>query len=974
MGGPTDEVETRCLGENTLDGLSRGLLSPGEREAAVRHLDACDACRQLLAALGHAISGHEVATPPTATDTGPRKLAPRLAAGDRVGRYTVLHLVGAGGMGVVYAAYDPELDRRIALKLVHDEALPSDSREEAAARLLREAQALARLSHPHVITVFDGGRFDGQVFLAMEFIEGGTLGQWLQAAPRTADAVLAMFLDAGRGLAAAHSAGLVHRDFKPDNVLVGKDGRVRVTDFGLARLASSGVQPLGEGAALPRALPAGAEARTQPGARLGTPLYMAPELWRGAPADARSDQFAFCVALYEAIQGERPFTVTELAEESARTEQRELPRGNRVPPRWRQILVRGLAAAPEARFPSMVALLAALERTQTSQRRRRFQVGASLGVVALIAAGLGLVSWRYRSQNVCAGARERLEGTWDEARKSEVRAAFHATGSRHAEAAWSGAELLMDRYANNWVQMRTDACEATHVRGEQSGELLDLRMECLGRRRAALSGLARVLSAADTGVVERAVSAAGQLPPIEECASKEALTAPLRPPPDEATRTRLRAVRAQLVEAKALLAAGRHEPSRALAQEAIETSKALAYKPVEAEAFLALAHTYVRSEEGALAEKALHGALMAAEASAHRTVAAQTSLLLAHVHGQMLRRNEQGRLWADLGGAMLERLGQVPALSAERLFIMGNLLLDEGRASEAAPFFEEALVLQERAHGSEHPQVARTLSRLASTMATLDRSAEALTYAQRALAINERLLGPEHPDCSASLHSIAFVLAISGRPDEALPHMKRALAIEERAFGPNHPAIVKSLINLSNVHREAADAIPLLERALAIQNQVPDVNHPDRVFILKNLAINHGLLDHFREQLEYGQLALSIEEKLLGPNHADVAQTLHMVGQAHQRLGAPARALPLLERAFAIAEARPLTDSYSTGRDVRVELRKTLANTLWTLGRERARARTLMAGALELARGGGSTLAQEAAGLEKWLAEHPLPH
>ncbi|KFE61102.1 serine/threonine-protein kinase [Hyalangium minutum] len=973
MGHPTDVVAGQCLGENTLDGLSRGHLSAEEREVAVRHLDGCDSCRQLLAALGQAVSTPGAVTPWTGSASAPTPARPRLTAGERVGRYTVLHEVGAGGMGVVYAAYDPELDRRIALKLVHSEALPEDSREEAASRLLREAQALARLSHPHVVTVFDGGRFDGQVFLAMEFIEGGSLGQWLRAEPRPADAVLALFLEAGQGLAAAHRAGLVHRDFKPDNVLVGKDGRARVTDFGLVRLAAPGGQPLGGGAEPPRALPAGAEARTQLGAKLGTPVYMAPELWRGAPASARSDQFAFCVAFYEALQGERPFTVNALAEGGMPLGGRGLPRPTRIPPRWWPILVRGLASEPEARFPSMDVLLDALESTQTMQRKRRIRAGVLLGVGVLMAAGLGLFRWRERAHDVCAGARERLVGAWDEAQKSEVRAAFLATHSAHAEAAWSGTERLLDRYADAWAQMRTDACEATHVRGEQSGELLDLRMACLAQRRESLRALAHVLSTADRGVVERAVEAAGQLPRLEECASTQALLAPLRPPQDPAARERIDAVRAQLAEAKALLSAGRYESSRALVEEVLRASQDVSYKPVEAEAFLALALAHVRLEDSPQAAKALGQALMAAEASGHIEVAAKTAAMLALVHGLHLRQHAQGHFWVDFGGAVLERLGPSPALAAERLFILGNLLMDEGRASESIPPLEEALALQEKFQGPEHLQVARTLGRLAFALATLERFTEALPLAQRALAIQERLLGPEHPDCAISLQSIAFVLAMAGRSPEAVPLMERALAIEERAFGADHPSIVKSLISLSNVQTEAADAIPPLERALAIQQRAPHAQESDTLLILKNLAINHSLLGHAREQLEYAQRALEREEKMLGPDAPDLAPTLHMVGNAHERLGAPARALPLLERALSIAESRPLTESHTIGRDERAQIRMHLADTLWALGRERARARALVTEALELARGAGGSMDAQAAELEKWLATHPLP-
>jgi serine/threonine protein kinase len=227
-----------------------------------------------------------------------------LGRGDRLGRYVIIDLLGSGGMGVVYTAYDPDLDRRVALKLLRPDRGPSWG-ETGRLRLLREAQAIARLSHPNVIAVYDAGSFGDQVFVAMEFIEGGTLRQWLEERPPWRE-VLDRFLLAGRGLAAAHAAGLVHRDFKPDNVLLSRDGRVRVMDFGLAR-------PIGEPSRMEEwRAPAGsggnlASPLTQWGEALGTPGYMAPEQLRGEASDARSDQFSFCVSLYEALYGERPF-------------------------------------------------------------------------------------------------------------------------------------------------------------------------------------------------------------------------------------------------------------------------------------------------------------------------------------------------------------------------------------------------------------------------------------------------------------------------------------------------------------------------------------------------------------------------------------------------------------------------------------------------------------------------------------------
>jgi hypothetical protein len=356
-------------------------------------------------------------------------------------------------------------------------------------------------------------------------------------------------------------------------------------------------------------------------------------------------------------------------------------------------------------------------------------------------------------------------------------------------------------------------------------------------------------------------------------------------------------------------------------------------------------------------------------------VAARATISLAFVDGLMLRKHDQGQVWIDLAEATQARVGDAPLLTAERLFVLGRLLQDEGRGGEAVPHLEKALALQERVLGPEHPEVVRTLDRLAWAQATFERTQEALRTATRALGLCERLLGPEHAQCARPLHTMAFVLAQAGRSPEAIPYMERALRIEERTFGPDNPVLVKSLINLSNV-QTASGAIGILQRALAIQERAGSVEHPDTAMILMNLAISEGLLHRDREQLEHAARALPIQEKLLGPDHPDLAMPLVMIGQAHHRLGQPATGLPFLERALAIAEARPIADAYITGRSTRVEIRLALSDTLWALGRDRARARELASGALSIARGGGerenADLAKSAADAEAWLSAHPL--
>lgn len=336
-----------------------------------------------------------------------------LPADMKIGRYQLLHCLGQGGMGAVYAAWDPQLSRQVALKLLHDDGAGGSSQaaHKARLRLQREAQAIARLSHPNVVAVYDVGHLGDEVFVAMELVDGGTVRTWLAERRRSWREILEVFLAAGRGLQAAHAAGLVHRDFKPENVLVGHDGRVRVADFGLARTANTPSSSDEEDApSLPVFMQGAQEAQgmqgplalplTRTGAVLGTPLYMAPEQFHGGTVDARTDQFSFCVALYRALYGVLPFGEGPLEVLAPRVMAGKLlppprktagsgPVSGPVPKWLTPILARGLKAIPEDRFPSMEALLAALD-PRPRALRRRWALGGFAAALAFLGAGLSI--------------------------------------------------------------------------------------------------------------------------------------------------------------------------------------------------------------------------------------------------------------------------------------------------------------------------------------------------------------------------------------------------------------------------------------------------------------------------------------------------------------------------------------------------------------------------------------------------------
>jgi serine/threonine protein kinase len=378
----------------------------------------------------------------------PKRAKALLERGATFDRYMVLEMLGRGGMGEVYAVYDSKLDRKVALKVLRH------TKEDYALRLAREAQAMARLSHPSVVAVFDTGSVDGRVFVAMEFVQGQTLRAWQRAKLRPWAEILRMYIDAGRGLAAAHAAGLVHRDFKPDNVLVSEGGAVKVTDFGLARainaaattpftpsgdvVASPSYKPISSpvvdippnasSPAMPESLPALTSPVTESGELLGTPGYMAPEQYLEEEIDERTDQFAFCVALYEALYGQKPFPsgVTESVQAMLADQVKAPPKGTKVRSHIHQALLRGLAGKKSDRHPQMLALLEELSRDPAKRRR---QVAGAVAAVVAMAVGTVWVNRTIaeRTSRLCVGSEAEASDVWNPDVQGSIERAMLAT-------------------------------------------------------------------------------------------------------------------------------------------------------------------------------------------------------------------------------------------------------------------------------------------------------------------------------------------------------------------------------------------------------------------------------------------------------------------------------------------------------------------------------------------------------------------
>jgi len=521
------------------------------------HIAACADCRELVFALACSTLGQSAAAPPRSSEPS-----------TRLGRYQLEELLGSGAMGLVFAAFDAALQRRVAIKVLRRSPTAAD-----AARLVAEAQALARLSHPNVVTVHDVGEEDGEVFLAMERLDGRPLDVWRAERARSWREVVEVVLAAGEGLAAAHRAGLIHRDVKPQNMLIGRDGRVCLTDFGLA--AGSG-----------SAGPSGATGDSDRGdAVVGTIAYMAPEQLAGRHADERSDVFSYCAALYEALYGRRPFggrSVAELAAAMRDAAAPAIPRRPRLPGRLTGLLRRGLATDPARRIASMDEILPVL-RGQL-HRRRRVGVAAAVAAAALFGGAAWLaIPARDPDQPPCAGARERVAAIWNPERRAALVASL-ADGVAHRE----GIDWTLDNYATRWTAMHEETCQATHVARTLSGDLHDRRMICLDRRLRSLDAAVRAFTQAGSGSVSTRIAITEQLPSLDACGEPVALLAARPLPADPAVLATVRAVHQQVASADAAASDGRPREARAIASRAVELAGRLSYPPAQAEALDAL--------------------------------------------------------------------------------------------------------------------------------------------------------------------------------------------------------------------------------------------------------------------------------------------------------------------------------------------------------------------------------------------------
>ena len=735
-----------------------------------------------------------------------------------IGRFEVLQLLGAGGMGVVYLARDPRLDRRVALKLLHPELVESSGRE----RLEREALALARLSHPNVTQVYEVGEHDGAVFIVMEYVAGESLREWQERGTRSWQEVVGVHLAAGEGLAAAHAAGLVHRDYKPANVLVGLDGRVCVADFGLA---------IGSGLTPDEMLPSESSFQdgesTSPGAKQGTPAYMSPEQLAGEKADARSDQFSYCVAFWEALFGTRPFKVAQLWALVDEQPTPVVPADMRGVPRWlRKTLERGLSLEPARRWPSMDALLNALR----SRARRRHWHFVAVAALAMVGAWAALPS----KEDVCAPTAD-LQPPWDLASKERFVAEVEAHGTDFARDTAPRVAEWMETYARSWEAARRVSCEATLLAGTRSPEQLAYTTSCLERLGHKARRSVEVLS--EQGAFEHADDLLAELEMPERCLDTLELFRMPAPRPEVANA--VEATREQIEHAHLAVRAGAYGEALTIARSAVASARRTEYGPVLAEAFLVEGLALRALAEYDLSRERLMEAVNHAEVARHDEVAAAAWRHLIDIAVQQ-EHFDRAREWTARSRAAVDRLSHPATRLADHLDVVGSLELATEHPDTAVKLHREAAAVLEGMLPDDDPRVARNAIHLANALAAGGHVDDALAIYRKTLALRQPRLGDGHPELAILHYDIGYVELGRDNVEAALPHLRAALSIQRAVYGASSSEVARTQAALADAVSEAGQRDEALRLALAaweVQRHTLPVGHRERTAGL-SVAIN----------------------------------------------------------------------------------------------------------------------------------------
>jgi tetratricopeptide (TPR) repeat protein len=925
-----------CPDDNTLVALIEHALDTVSLSAVEEHVDSCDHCRHVVAGLAVG-SGRSFAfgTPGPAGVDDDALLDARIED-----RYVVRSMLGRGGMGTVYLASDVTLGRDVAIKL-HRAGTGND-------RLHREAIAMAKLAHPNVVTVFEVGSVDDRLYVAMELVRGSTLRDWLAERRRSWREIVALLVDVGAGLAAAHAAGLVHRDFKPENVLVGDDGRPRVSDFGLAHLGPETTRGV--------VAPAGLDARvTVTGTVLGTPAYMSPEQFDGT-VDARSDQFAFCVVAWECLFGARPFAGGSLAEIQTAIERREIkrPAKSEAPDRLRRAIERGFAVDPEARYPDMASVLAALRDAAAPRRRRLVWAGVAAVALAGVAVWGGLALHARRAEAACVERGDDIRALFDDSTRDGVRRAFAATGSPSAQSSFERVASVLGRYTESLAERTTAVCRGI----DDPPRLAAARETCLDDRKRDLAGMIRSLVQARGAItVQRAPDTAWAMYSPVPCDDVVA-TVPGTPTSVEDAK-RLEAIKVQ-----------HHTGDYATAVPAAKSllADARANKDVnlEMQVLLQLGQLQMSQEKLDEAATAFQDLETLAETTGRDLDAAMALAQLAAIAGVDRHDYPTAHRQLALAKAKLLRLGgKNLGMNADLLTIEGQILSDESKLPDAEHALRQALALSEQAYGADNPKVVTVVGTLSQVLRGEGKLDESLDASRRTLAVIVQALGEDHPTAAGAQMNLATALIMLKRFDEAREPLRHADAVFERVWGPDHPVRAALLGNLGGLEFDQHNydaALVAFRKAVTVLEHASGLESAETAGAHRDVARTLAAMGKYADALVDSQQDVAILEKI-GKDNPRLPGAQIQLAEIQLALGHPAAALRIAERGL----QTELAQGTDADRDELAGGRFVLARALWETNGDRARARSLAEQAME-----GQDDAGKRAEIAGWLKTHSL--
>ncbi|MEM7156667.1 MAG: serine/threonine-protein kinase [Myxococcota bacterium] len=908
-----------------------------------------------------------------------------------LGRYQVVRKIGVGGMGVVYLAHDPELDRHVAIKLLRSrfDRQPTEVTEQ---RLREEARAMARLRHPNVVHVYDVGHDDDRLFLAMEYVEGSSLARWARRT-RPWREVLATSIAAGEGLWAAHEAGLVHRDFKPDNVLIGKDGVVKVTDFGIALAMESW----------------STEGESDEASGAGTLPYMSPEQILSQPIDARSDQFSFCVTLYELLLGGHPFgrsSREEMVAAIIEGRRRPLPRGHEVPSWVVDAVLRGLSSDPAERWPSMKALLEVLRHDPVVRRRRRLAAGAALVGASVLAFAVGRNATPQPEDPCIAGSRQ-VQQVWSDERRQAVGERFQTVGGRYGEASFSAIQAPLEQWGKQWSDAYLGLCRDRH---ERSAERYDQRMSCLANQSHHVEALVGLLAEADAALVDDAVRLSNRLPDAKECLDRQLNTVP--PPPEIAAE--VAEMRKELAGFRAQLSANRAGELTPRLAELAAQADALGYAPLQAEiARLESIDIGVRGDMDKAVER-LKVAFDLALSSGHDYVAldAANRLIIKVSAGTPTPTSEAAREhWNDLAKSLSARLDYPLKHEIDRYTSHMHALWQHRRGKDVPAETDAAIELLRKTVGLDHPYAIDILEFRARAQLYSMKPVESLETLDRVDAMRTELVGADHPLGFTALLMRADALSILGRHEEETEVLNRLLRVQETghhlendrlnmllsrlgsvedmlgnhdkarqiymrllgdpvpeadALDENHVIEVSNLCFILYQLEEYEEALRMCERSrLAARRLWPDGSSTEAL-VFNNEALIARAQGQFERSLELDQQALALCERVELPDLRATVYSWIGVGESLLALGRDAEAIEPLTRALDMRREAGVTPP-ELG-----EAECLAARARWeSEPKAREQLRAQAKSGLARLQAGGSAWARSAAACAAWLDERP---